>query len=251
MKTALKAGAYATPVILSAAVPAAVLAANSVLPVTGTLTGTVTLAATSGVVSGATVSIVSGPGAGLSATTAANGTFSIPNVPVGTQSVQTVSPGTFRRTDTVTITQNAVTNIALPLNLPPASVSAMQSNPTATGITETVSVSLVNNLRNFTFNVYIRPNNSTDPSGIFLRVGTFTTDASGNGAFTGTAVYTPTSGGTPTSATVLVGTVDSTGSITSYYRIILSFGAGLSAVSANASGTFDSVTSPDTSATSK
>jgi hypothetical protein len=102
MKTALKAGAYAAPVIIAASVPTPVSA--QVSGPTGTLTGLITNAQNAQPIAGATVSV-----GGVSATTAANGQFTIASAPAGTRTVTTSATGFTSRTDTVTITAGAST----------------------------------------------------------------------------------------------------------------------------------------------
>jgi len=101
MKTALKAGAYAAPVILAASVPAPVSA--QVSGPTGTLTGTVTNAQNGQPISGATVSA-----GGVTTTSNASGQFTM-TVPAGTLTVTTSATGFTTRTDSATVTAGAST----------------------------------------------------------------------------------------------------------------------------------------------
>lgn len=110
MKTALKVGAYATPVILSAAVPAPVAA--QVTGPTGTLTGTIRSASSSLPIAGATVTVAT-----VSATTNASGVYTISNAPSGVRSVTTSAPGYITRTDSVNITPGGSTSFSTALVL--------------------------------------------------------------------------------------------------------------------------------------
>jgi hypothetical protein len=102
MKTALKAGAYAAPVILAASVPAPVSA--QVSGPTGTLTGTVTNASNGQPIVGAVVNV-----GGITATSGAGGTYTM-TVPAGSRTVLTTATGFTPRTDTVTVTAGSSTN---------------------------------------------------------------------------------------------------------------------------------------------
>lgn len=96
IKTALKAGAYAAPVILAAGRPIPVSA--QVTGPTGGLSGTVTDASTASPIVGATVTV-----GGASATTDGAGAYTIPDAPAGLRSVQTSATGYITRTDSVDI----------------------------------------------------------------------------------------------------------------------------------------------------
>lgn len=102
MKTALKAGAYAAPVILAAGVPTPVSA--QVTGPTGTLTGLVTNAQNAQPISGATVSV-----GGVTGTTNASGVYTIANAPAGSRTVTTSASGFSTRTDTVNIVAGSST----------------------------------------------------------------------------------------------------------------------------------------------
>lgn len=104
MKTAMKAGAYAAPVILSAAIPAVGVAAASPVPRTGTLTGRITRASNGQPIAGATVRVGT-----VSTTTDANGNYTLNNAPAGVQTVLTSAPGFTSRSDQVTIAANGTT----------------------------------------------------------------------------------------------------------------------------------------------
>ncbi len=122
MKTALKVGAYAAPVILSASIPATVAA--QVTGPTGTLTGTITSSASGLPISGAVVSIGCDPGAVggcISATTNASGVYTLANVPAGTQTVRITATSFSPRTDAVVITAPGTTTFSTALV--PASAS--------------------------------------------------------------------------------------------------------------------------------
>jgi hypothetical protein len=108
MKTALKAGAYAAPVILAASVPTPVSA--QVSGPTGTLTGTVSNASNGSPIPGATVSV-----AGVSAVTNASGVYTIANAPAGTRTVTTTASGFTTRTDTVNIVAGSSTTFSTAL----------------------------------------------------------------------------------------------------------------------------------------
>lgn len=108
MKTALKAGAYAAPVIIAASVPTPVSA--QVTGPTGTLTGTVTNAANGQPISGATVSVN-----GASTTTNASGAFTLANAPAGAQTVATSASGFTSRTDAVNIPAGGTVNVSISL----------------------------------------------------------------------------------------------------------------------------------------
>lgn len=108
IKTALKVGAYTVPVVLSASVPSRVAA--QVTPPTGALTGTIRNASNGQPLPGATVAV-----GGVSATTNANGVYTIPNAPSGPQSVQTSAPGFSPRTDTVNIAPGSTTEFSTAL----------------------------------------------------------------------------------------------------------------------------------------
>jgi uncharacterized protein YfaP (DUF2135 family) len=96
MKTALAVGAYAAPLVLTAAVPATVSA--QVSGGTGTLTGTVTNATNGVPIAGATVTV-----GGVQGVTNASGVYSIPNAPSGVRTVVTSATGFASRSDAVTI----------------------------------------------------------------------------------------------------------------------------------------------------
>ena len=108
MKTALKAGAYAAPVIIAASVPRPV-AAQTTGP-TGTLTGTISNAANGNPISGATVDV-----AGVTATTNASGVYTIPNAPAGTRTVTVSATGFTSRADVINIAAGATTNYSTAL----------------------------------------------------------------------------------------------------------------------------------------
>lgn len=108
MKTALKVGAYATPVVISATVPSPVLA--QITGPTGTLTGTVTNASNAQPISGATVAVGS-----ASAQTNAQGIYTIPNALAGTRTVNTSATGFASRSDTVNIAANSTTTFSTAL----------------------------------------------------------------------------------------------------------------------------------------
>lgn len=115
MKTALKAGAYAAPVILAASVPSRVSA--QVSGPTGTLTGLVTNAQTAAPIAGATVSVN-----GVTGTTNASGVYTIANAPAGNRTVNTSATGFSPRTDTVNIVAGSSTTFNT--SLVPTSVGA-------------------------------------------------------------------------------------------------------------------------------
>jgi uncharacterized protein YfaP (DUF2135 family) len=73
----------------------------------------VTDAHTGLVLGGAVVTVV---GTGLSATSAADGTFAIPCVPAGVQTLSTSRTGYGTRTDTVTVPNGGSVNVAIALN---------------------------------------------------------------------------------------------------------------------------------------
>lgn len=102
MKTALKAGVYAAPVILSITAPDTVSA--QVSPPTGILTGTITEESDGAPIPSATVAVGS-----LSALTNTGGVYTIANAPSGSQSVQTSASGYLTRTDTVSIAAGGTT----------------------------------------------------------------------------------------------------------------------------------------------
>lgn len=108
MKTALKAGAYAAPVIIAASVPTPVSA--QVTGPTGTLTGTVTNAANGDPIAGATVSVN-----GASTTTNASGAFTLANAPAGARTVTTSASGFTTRTDAVNIPAGGTLNVSISL----------------------------------------------------------------------------------------------------------------------------------------
>ena len=114
MKAALKAGAFAAPVIIAASVPARVSA--QVSGPTGTLQGTVTNAQNGNPIAGATVNV-----GGITATTNASGQFTM-TVPAGSRTVTTSASGFNTRTDTVTVTAGAATTVNP--SLVPTSVGA-------------------------------------------------------------------------------------------------------------------------------
>jgi hypothetical protein len=102
MKTALKASAYAAPVILSATIAEGGVAAATLPPISGTLTGTILNAITSAPIVGATVAV------GARATTTNSfGVYTLPSVPAGAQTLTTSAPGFTIRTDPVTVPANA------------------------------------------------------------------------------------------------------------------------------------------------
>lgn len=103
MKTALKAGAYAAPVILAASVPTPVSA--QVTGPTGTLSGQVVNAQTAAPIPGATVSVSGGP----SATTDNSGNYTISNAPAGSRTITTSASGFSTRTDMVNIVAGSTT----------------------------------------------------------------------------------------------------------------------------------------------
>ncbi|MDH4066789.1 MAG: carboxypeptidase regulatory-like domain-containing protein [Acidobacteriota bacterium] len=102
MKTALKAGAYAAPVIIAAGMPTPVGA--QVSGPTGTLTGLVTNAQNAQPIAGATVSV-----GGVSAMTDQAGNYTIPNAPAGMRTATTSASGFSTRTDPVNITAGGST----------------------------------------------------------------------------------------------------------------------------------------------
>lgn len=102
MKTALKAGAYAAPVILASSVPTPVSA--QVTGPTGTLTGLVTNAQNAQPIAGATVSV-----GGVTGTTNASGVYTIANAPAGSRTVTTSASGFSTRTDTVNVVAGSST----------------------------------------------------------------------------------------------------------------------------------------------
>ena len=104
MKTALKAGAYAAPVILSATIAEAGVAAATPPPITGTVAGKILHAITGVPVVGATVTV-----GARSTTTNAFGIYTLANVPAGARTVTTSADGFTNRTDPVTIAANANT----------------------------------------------------------------------------------------------------------------------------------------------
>ncbi len=108
MKTALKAGAYAAPVILAASVPTPVSA--QVSGPTGTLTGTVSNASNGQPIAGATVAVN-----GASAVSNASGVYTIANAPAGTRTVTTSASGFTTRTDTVNIVAGSSTTFSMAL----------------------------------------------------------------------------------------------------------------------------------------
>ena len=108
MKTALKAGAYAAPVIIAASVPRPV--ATQTTGPTGTLTGTISNAANGNPISGATVDV-----AGVTATTNASGVYTIPNAPAGTRTVTVSATGFTSRADVINIAAGATTNYSTAL----------------------------------------------------------------------------------------------------------------------------------------
>lgn len=114
MKTTLKVGAYAAPVILAASVPTPVAAQAS--GPTGVLTGTISNATNGAPIAGATVAVGS-----VSATTNASGVYSIPNAPSGSRTVTTSAAGFTSRTDTVNIVASSTTTFSTALV--PASAS--------------------------------------------------------------------------------------------------------------------------------
>lgn len=114
MKTALKVGAYAAPVVLAVSLPRSVAAQGS--GPTGILTGIVSNATTGAPISGATVAV-----GAVSATTSATGAYTIPNAPAGLQTVTTSAAGFTTRTDPVTIVAASTTTFSTALV--PASAS--------------------------------------------------------------------------------------------------------------------------------
>jgi len=103
VKIALKAGAYAAPVILAAGRPAP--ASAQVTGPTGLLDGKVRDANTLAPIAGATVTV-----GGLSTMTDSQGAYLFPNAPAGLQSVQSSAPGYVTQTDSVNITAGGATN---------------------------------------------------------------------------------------------------------------------------------------------
>ncbi len=108
MKTALKAGAYATPVILSVGAPKTVAAQGS--GPSGTLSGIISSATTGLPISGATVQVGT-----RSTTTSGTGAYTLTLVPAGLQSVQTSAPGYTSRTDSVTVVASTTTTFSTAL----------------------------------------------------------------------------------------------------------------------------------------
>lgn len=104
MKRALKAGAYAAPVVLSTTVAGAGVAAATPPIATGTVIGKVQDALTGVGIVGATVSI-----GALSVITGNFGAFTLANVPAGTQTITTSAANFTTRTDPVMIAANANT----------------------------------------------------------------------------------------------------------------------------------------------
>lgn len=117
MKTALKAGAYAAPVILSATIAGSGVAAATPPPITGALTGSILDAITGVPVVGATVAIGT-----LSTVTNRIGVYTLANVPAGVQTVTTSAAGFANRTDAVTIAAN--TNTTFTTGLVPLSAAS-------------------------------------------------------------------------------------------------------------------------------
>ena len=108
MKTALKVGAYATPVILSVGSPKTVAAQGS--GPAGALAGIISSATTGAPISGATVQVGT-----RSTTTSGTGAYTLTLVPAGLQSVQTSAPGFTSRTDPVTVVANVTTTFSTAL----------------------------------------------------------------------------------------------------------------------------------------
>ena len=108
IKTALKIGAYATPVIVAASVP--VPLAAQVSGPTGTLTGIISNSTNGLPIPGATVAV-----GAVSALTNASGVYTIPNAPSGTRTVTTSAAGFSTRTDTVIIAAGATTTFSTTL----------------------------------------------------------------------------------------------------------------------------------------
>ena len=141
IKTALKIGAYATPVIVAASVP--VPLAAQVSGPTGILTGIISNSTNGLPIPGATVAVGT-----VSATTNASGVYTIPNAPSGTQTVTTSAVGFSTRTDPVPIAAGATTtfsttlvpvgptgNLTILLNwgAAPADLDSHLTGPTTTG----------------------------------------------------------------------------------------------------------------------
>ncbi len=116
MKTAMKAGVYAAPVILSAVVPAVGVAAATPPGPTGILIGRITNASNGAAIPGATVTV-----GGASTLTDANGNYTLSNAPAGAQTVMTSAPGFTSRTDPVSIAANTTTTFST--SLVPSSAS--------------------------------------------------------------------------------------------------------------------------------
>lgn len=104
MKTALKGGAYAAPVILSSTIAGAGVAAATPPPVTGTLTGSILHAIIGVPIVGATVAVGT-----LSAVTNRIGVYTLANVPSGVQTVRTSAADFTSRMDMVTVGANTST----------------------------------------------------------------------------------------------------------------------------------------------
>ncbi len=107
IKTALAAGAYAAPAVLSVSVASPAFAQVSG---TGILTGTITDATTGSPIQGATVAV-----GAASAQTNASGVYTIPNAPAGSRNVQTSATGYITRNDTVNITAGGTTTFSTSL----------------------------------------------------------------------------------------------------------------------------------------
>ncbi|MBM2826655.1 MAG: peptidase and subtilisin kexin sedolisin [Dehalococcoidia bacterium] len=118
---------------------------------TGSVAGTVTNVSNSTPISGASVSVDSGQ----SATTAADGTYTIANVPTGTRTVIAAASGFNSQTKTATVTQNLTTTVNFALT--PVSTATTVKVNSVTYVTQggknndrhlLVTVALVNNLGN-------------------------------------------------------------------------------------------------------
>jgi hypothetical protein len=107
MKTALKVGAYATPVVLAVARPANVAAQTGP---TGTLSGVISNASNGAPISGATVAVGT-----RTTTTSGTGAYTLTLVPAGLRAVQTSATGFITRTDTVNVVASATTTFSTAL----------------------------------------------------------------------------------------------------------------------------------------
>jgi uncharacterized protein YfaP (DUF2135 family) len=115
MKTALKVGVYAAPIVLSASIPAT--ASAQVSGAAATVTGTISSAATGLPIAGATVT-VSGDYVG---TTNSSGIYIIFAVPPGTREIIVRASGFSSRSDSVGIASTGTTNFSTALVLASAS----------------------------------------------------------------------------------------------------------------------------------